>query len=382
MKTKRNKTANQTQTDKSLSREILLMGMELSNAKWMICFSDGRRLRRKGIEAGKQEAVKEEIEQARKKFGLSEKTEVYSCYEAGREGFWVHRFLEKIGVSNRVLDPASIEVNRRARRKKTDRIDAEKLVQLLLRIELCGEKKVCAVVRVPTEEQEAAMRVHRARERLVKESTGHRSRIKSILLLHGIKVRRVEGIEFGALVDWEGKKLPESVMVELEEEQRRLEMVREQKEQLEQEQEQRIKAGQEKGAQRAQQLKFLRGVGLQSSWLLSYEFFWRDFHNRKEVGASAGLTGSPYDSGQSEREQGISKAGNRRVRTACIELAWSWLRFQPQSSLSQWYNKQYGWGTKRNRRVGIVALARKLLVALWKYLHRGIVPENAVVKFS
>lgn len=359
-----------------------MIGLELSNTKWVMCFSEGQRLRRKSVEARDQKAVKEQIVQAKKKLGLSESCEVYSCYEAGREGFWVHRFLEKIGVSNRVLDPASIEVNRRARRKKTDRIDAEKLVRLLMRIELCGEKQVCAEVRVPSWEQEAAMRVHRARERLVKESTGHRARIKSILLLHGVVVREVERIKFGALVDWEGKKLPESVVVELEGEQRRLELVQKQKEQLEREQEQRIKAGQEVGAKRACKLKFLRGVGLQSSWLLSYEFFWRDFHNRKEVGASAGLSGSPYASGQSEHEQGISKAGNRRVRTACIELAWCWLRFQPQSSLSQWYEKQYGWGTKRNRRVGIVALARKLLVALWKYLYQGLVPENAVLKFS
>jgi transposase len=320
-----------------------------------------------------------EISLAKEKFGLKADCQVHSCYEAGRDGFWIHRFLEREGVKNRVFDPASIEVNRRSRRQKTDRIDAEKLVRLLMRIVLCGEKKVCSQARVPTYEQEAAMRLHRERERLVKESTGHRGRIRSLCALHGINLGSVDRLAPATLVDWQSKPLPQALVSELERELQRLQQVKEQLRQIEGEQRQGLEDTQTQASKKAARLKVFRGLGLQSSWVLAHEFFWRDFKNRKQVGSCAGLTGCPYDSGQSQREQGISKAGNRRVRTLSIEMAWNWLRFQPQSQLSQWFAKNFG-QSKRSRRVGIVALARKLLVALWKYLESDLIPEGALLK--
>jgi len=357
----------------------LFLALELGKNKWVLCFSDGKRLRHKTIVGGARNELLKEIELAKKKLGFQPDCQVYSCYEAGRDGFWPHRFLEEHGVKNLVFDPASIEVDRRSRRKKTDRVDAEKLVRLLMRIVLCGEKKVCAVVRVPTAEQEALMRVHRERERLVKEKTGHRSRIRSILCLHGIQIRSVDSLAPRRLRGWRKQPLPQEVVEELERELERLSLVEKQLRTVERSQRQRLQEPSTEQAQKAVKLMQFTGLGLQSSWLLSYEFFWRDFKNRKQVGSCAGLTGSPYDSGTMERELGISKAGNRRVRTLCIEMAWNWLRFQPQSQLSQWFVENFG-QSQRSRRRGIVAVARKLLVALWKYLHLGLVPEGALFR--
>jgi transposase len=376
---KKTKTTTQLEIDMPHNPNKLFVAFEMGNEKWVLCFCNGKRLRHRQVDAGAQSAVLKEIGLAKEKFGFEKDCEVHSCYEAGRDGFWPHRFLEQQGVKNRVFDPASIEVDRRHRRKKTDRVDAEKLVRLLMRIVLCGEKKVCAEVRIPTLEQEAVMRVHRERERLVKERTAHRGRLRSLLCLHGIKLKSVDRLVPGALRDWQGQTLPAEMVQELEREVQRLQQIQEQVEAVEKEQRQRLKEPQAKETQKAAQLMVFKGVGLQCGWLLAHEFFWRQFNNRREVGACAGLTGSPYDSGESERELGIGKAGNRRVRTLCIEMAWNWLRFQPQSQLSQWFLKKFA-QSKRSKRVGIVALARKLLVALWKYLHFGLVPEGALLK--
>jgi len=366
-------------TNMPLNTNKLFVAFELSKSKWNLCFSDGKKLRERSVLAGQGQLVLKEIQLAKEKFGLAADSQVHSCYEAGRDGFWIHRFLEREGIKNRVFDPASIEVNRRRHRQKTDRIDAEKLVRLLMRIELCGEKKVCSEARVPTYEQEAAMRLHRERERLVKESTGHRGRIRSLCTLHGIKIGSVDRLTPATLVDWQSKSLPPALISELERELQRLKLVREQLRALEAEQRRGLEEAQAQATKKAAKLEAFRGLGLQSSWVLAHEFFWRDFKNRKQVGSCAGLTGCPYDSGQSQREQGISKAGNRRVRTLSIEMAWNWLRFQPQSQLSQWFKENFC-QSKRSRRVGIVALARKLLVALWKYLEFDLVPEGALFK--
>lgn len=374
------KTTTLLKTNMPENPNKLFLALELSNQKWKLCFSNAKRLRRRSIDARDQKALEKEIPLAKEKLGLPADAEVYSCYEAGRDGFWVHRLLEKIELKNQVFDPASIEVNRRQRRKKTDRIDAEKLVRLLMRIVLCGEEKVCAVVRVPTREQEAEMRVDRERGRLVSERTAHRARIRSLLVLHGVVVKEVERVSFANLVDWEGKPLPTALVVELEREQERLKQVSQQLRELENKQKEQVQVAQTKATQKAARLMRLMGVGLQSGWTLSHEFFWRDFNNRKQVGACAGVTGSPYDSGDSQRELGISKAGNWRVRALLIQLAWGWLKFQPQSALSHWFEEHYGSGNSRRRRVGIVALARKLLVALWKYIEHGIEPEGVVFK--
>lgn len=353
-----------------------------------MAFGDGRQARQVDMAAGHQARLREQIAKAKAKLDLPPDAAVYSCYEAGRDGFWIHRMLTQMGVTNLVVDPASIEVNRRARRIKTDRLDAAKLLTRLLRYWLYGEKTLWSVLHVPSVEEEARRRLHRSAERLKKEKRGHPSRMRSLLALHGLKPRKIPEDSWGELKDWQGAPLPAAYVAELQQEQERLDMVKKPLVELA-----KIREGRRKGAgdpaatpatrvpaaerwavKRAQ----LRGVGAETAWNLGHEFFgWRDFQNRREVGAAAGLTGSPYNSGESAHEQGISKAGNARVRHGMTELAWRWLMFQPQSALAQWYEKRFGRGTGRMRRVGIVALARKLLVALWRYGAQNQAPEGA-----
>ena len=373
------KTIPSQPTDTPTAKPMLFLALELSKASWQLCFSDGKRIRRRRVLGGNLPAVLKEIQRCQDKFGL-ESCQVHSCYEAGRDGFWIHRALWQAGIQNRVFDSASIEVNRQRRHTKTDRVDAEKLVRLLIRIVLGGETKACAVVHVPTVEQEAQMRLGRERERLVKEQTAHRSRIRSLVQLFGLEIKGpVDQCPVRKLKDAQGEPLSESLVAELEREQHRLQVVMEQIASLEAEQKRQLKARQTQATAKGAKLMLLRGVGPQGAWMLPHEFFWRDFHNRKQVGACAGLTGCPYDSGSSQREQGITKAGSRRIRALSIELAWNWVRFQPSSQLTQWFVRRFGSG-KRHRRVGIVALARKLLIALWKYLETDQWPEGAELK--
>lgn len=366
----------------SLQAKRLFVAMELSNKKWKLALGDGSRTRERSLPAREEPVLLREVAVAKEKLGLAADAPVVFCYEAGRDGFWIARMLQKHGFECRVMDPASIEVPRRSRTRKTDRLDAQKLLRLLVRSELGGERDAFAAVRVPSEVQEAQLRVHRERERLVKERTGHRARIKSLLVLHGIEVGNPATVRLEALRDWEEKPLSALLRDELKREQQRLVMVEEQLDGIEQEQAAALADPQSLALQKARKLQHLKAVGLQSSWVLSHECFgWRTFRNRKQVGAFAGLTGTPYDSGETLREQGISKAGSGRVRTTMIELAWGWVRWQPQSALSRWFVDQYvRGGGKRSRRKGIVALARKLLVALWKYVEQDLLPEGALLK--
>lgn len=360
--------------------KILLFSLELSNKKWDLCFGDGSRERLRSVKAGDLEGLLKEVKKAKAKFALAGDCAVYSGYEAGRDGFWIHRFLEKNGIHNQIMDPGSIEVSPRYRRRKTDPLDARKLLSVLVRKVLSAEKRAFSTVRVPSEKQEDAMRTARERDRLKKESNGHVCRIKSLLVLHGIKGIDPQRCQFDQLKDWQGRALPPGVSQELNREQQRLLLVKQQLRELESYQGEHLKHPKSETEKRGQQLSLLRGVGKQSAWVLSHEFFgWRRFRNRKEVGACAGLVGTPYDSGESRREQGISKAGNRRIRSVMIELAWLWLRYQPKSKLSLWFHQRFGKGGRRMRRVGIVALARKLLVALWKFVEFGECPEGAVL---
>ena len=308
---------------------------------------------------------------------------VASCYEAGRDGFSIHRFLSSAGIENVVIDPASVEVPRRKRRSKTDRLDAAKLLTCLMRHRYLGDRQVWRLARVPGEEEEAQRRVHRERERLVRESTSHRCRIRSLLTLHGACVfdSRLSSLDVSLLRDWAGKALPENVRAELERETARLGMVEEQIAEIERRMRADVKEPRDDGDRKAAKLAQLKAIAETGARTLVREFFgWREFRNRREVGSLAGLTGTPYSSGESQTEQGISKAGNRRVRTLMIELAWLWLRYQPKSALSIWYESRFGGGNKRQRRIGIVALARKLLIALWKYLEYDLLPEGAELK--
>jgi transposase len=366
----------------SLQQKSLFVAMELSNKKWKLVFGDGSRERERSLPARCEALLVREVALAKAKLGLAPEAPVVCCYEAGRDGFWIDRLLKKHGLKNHVMDPASIEVPRRSRTRKTDRLDAKKLLKLLLRAELWGERGAFSSVRVPSEEQETQMRTHRERERLVKERTEHRSRMKSLLVLHGIDVGNPAKVLIGGLRDWAGKPLAGPWVEELKHEQQRLRLVEEQIYGLEQQQAAALAQAPTQVLQKACKLSRLKAVGPQSSWLLSHECFgWRTFANRKHLGSFAGLTGTPFDSGETLREQGISKAGSGRVRTTMIELAWGWVRWQPGSALTHWFVDRYvRGGTSRSKRKGIVALARKLLVALWKYLEQDLVPAGAVLR--
>jgi transposase len=358
------------------------MAMELSNKEWKLAFGMGGTIRKKMITARNQDALRREVRKAKERFNLPADAKIRSCYEAGRDGFWIHRFLEREGIENIVVDPGSIEVPKGRKRRKTDRLDAEQLLTRLLRY-WNGERKVWGVARVPTEAQEDERRLHRERGRLKKERTSHRNRIRSLLILHGITKMPGKDHE-GFLEDvrtWEGKPLPKALRAEVGRECCRLEQAEHQLKEVEKIRDARIKKPVTASDKKAKKLERLCGVGNNSAWITTKEFFGsRDFRNRKEVGQLAGLTGTPYCSGQMRRDQGISKAGNKRVRYVMIELAWGWLRFQPQSELSKWFMRRFGSGGSRMRRVGIVAMARKLLIALWKFVEKDELPAGARLK--
>jgi transposase len=363
------------------SGNSMVMALELSNKKWKLAFSNGEKVRHVSVDWGDKEALLMQVELSKKKLMLSKDVEVYSCYESGRDGFWIDRFLRKNGIKNLVVDPASIEVSRRKRRAKTDRLDAEKLALMLIRYCWHSERTLWRVVRVPDEGSEDERRLHRNRQRLLKERNAHTARIRSLLVMHGIKISgSLHKCDISGLRDWEAKELAYELRKELEQELARLKLVIEQMKTLEDVQKERLKVPNTQADEKAAKLLKLKGVGQISSWILGKEFFgWRHFKNRREVGALAGLTGTPYSSGDENRDLGISKAGNKRVRSTCVELAWCWLRFQPESELSKWYMERFGSAGGRMKRIGIVALARKLLVALWKYVEKDEIPQGAIV---
>ena len=364
------------------NNSVMYIAFELSNSSWKLVFSNGLKRRQRNIMARNLKQIEEEIEQSKKRFKMTGEIRIVSCYEAGRDGFWLHRYLHHQGIENYVVDSSSIEVSRRKRRAKTDRVDAEKLLNMLIRYKY-GERKHWSVLRIPSEAEEDARRIDRELKRLKQERTSHTNRIKSLLILHGLDRMSITSTfrqQLDNLRLWNGKPVPDKLQEELLREYERYSLVQEQLKDLKSYQRERIKGDQRQDRQ-VRALMSLCGVGEVSSWDLVYEFFgWRRFKNGKQVGAAAGLTPTPYESGSSSREQGISKAGNRRVRSLMIELAWQWVRHQAQSSLSQWFETRFAGGGKRMRKIGIVALARKLLISLWKYLETGVLPEGARLK--
>jgi transposase len=362
------------------------MALELSDAKWKLAFSDGSRLRHKVIAAGATLDLHDAIDRARGRFALPSNSPVLSCYEAGRYGFWLHRYLDSCGIANVVVDSSSIEVSRRKRRAKTDRLDAGSLVRMLIRF-CTGERGVWSVVRVPSVEQEDARHLHRELESLRDERTMHRNRMRSLLKLHGIELGNPSRKDFASYIEtirlWDGTVVPSELRARLIREHERVRNVEEQIRILKKQQRERVGRADTDSDRRVAQLMSLCGIGITSAWIFEKEFFgWRSFRNRRQVGACAGLTPTPYNSGETRREQGISKAGNGRIRKLIIEISWCWLRYQPNSELSRWFNERFANGGKRMRRIGIVALARKLLIALWRYRTHGLIPEGARLKAS
>jgi len=381
----------------------LHMAFELSNKEWKLAFGIGGNCRIRSIPARDKKALWKEVAEAKRRFGLAEDAPVVSCYEAGRDGFWLHRMLIKEAVQNDVVDSSSIEVNRRKRRVKTDRVDVKKLYRMLVRHHR-GEKEVWRILRVPSVKDEDERRIHREIKRLQNECIGHSNRIQSLLMLLGIdlKVSKHFPKDLERVKPLDGSAVGVGLKGELLREHERWSLATKQLRELRKEEMKQIKAvaketkaalrgdGESDGLIKAPKeldkpgqvvaLMMLCGIGERSAWPLIYEFFWRQFHNRREVGNAAGLCGMPYDSGGKEVEQGISKAGSGRIRSLMVELSWCWMRYQPKSEITLWFNKRFGIGGKRMRRVGIVAVARRLLIALWRYLEFGEVPAGAIFK--
>lgn len=393
---------------------ILYMALELGSANWKIAFSDhiGRNPRVKTINVHCDFSVMklellDEIKRAKTAFLLPQDAPVASCYEAGRDGFWIHRCLIQMQVDSHVVEPSSILVNRKQRRAKTDRLDAIAIVTHLIRY-LTGDKLACRMIRIPDAPAEDIRNLDRELHALKTEKTSHTNRIKGLLIAQGIRgveispsfkehisqMQTPDGRALGAelttrlLREFERVALVVDQIREIEKLQAiRLRLANKAEVEATPEEEakltQPVDAHQLKLAKEsaiALQLCSLQGIGTVTAWTLATEIFgWRDIKNRRQLGALAGLVPMPFASGQSEREQGISKSGRAELRSLMIEIAWMWLLYQPNSALSQWYRSRFDDGTKRNRKRGIVALARKLLVALGKYVSDGELPEGATL---
>jgi transposase len=361
----------------------LFVALELSRSTWLVALHSplSDKVSQHRIEGGDVEGLlaliarKREQAQAR----LGRPIRVVSCFEAGYDGFWLHRWLCAHGLENRVLDAASLLVDRRAKRAKTDRLDAAGLLRTLMALER-GEMQVCRVVHGPSPAQEDARRRSRERARLVVERGQHVSRIKGLLMTQGIRdfepTRRDWPARLEALRTPDGQELAPCLRAEGLRECRRLWPVMERVAEVEAEQ----KAVMDAEDGHAARWTRLRGIGLTFATVLANEVFFRDVRNRRQVGGYLGLAPSPWQRGGVRRDQGLAKAGNPRARRTAIELAWLWLRHQPGSALVRWFHERVGPGTGRMRRILLVAMARKLIVALWRYGTLGTVPEGALLK--
>jgi transposase len=360
------------------ARETVYVAIELSKKTWVLGIAHPDR-DRPSIHRVSGGNIAELV--SRLRVAARNNRRILVCYEAGYDGFWLARALAKMGIECRVLDPASIQVNRRARRVKTDRIDVLALLRALIATDR-GERHVCAIVRVPSVEEEDARRSHRERQRLVRERTGHINRIKGLLFAQGIrdikpKLRRTR-IDFAALETAEGHPLPDRLRRELEREYARLSLIATQLREVEKERD-TADAQDPVVEQRRQLLVALHGVGATSAAILAREVFARSFASRRQLGSYLGLTPSAYDSGSTTRCQGISKAGNSWARRILIEVAWLWQKYQPASPLSHWYIQRTAGQSSRIRRIMLIALARKLAISLWRYVETGLVPEGVAI---
>lgn len=361
---------------------VLLVAIDMGLKSWHLAMMarGGAKRRYQTVTGGDYLALSEAVLKAKRKLGLAEDAPVILCYEAGRDGFYPYRQLTASGYRVYVIDSASIEVSRRKRRAKSDGIDVTKLLELLHRYE-GGENQALRIVNVPSEKTEDLRQLPREREELLAEKQQVWNRISSLLFLQGY--REIPG-SARELTTWlaERQDLGSYLRVRLEHERARLELLESQLKEVERtEAAWRQGHGDDAVIDPVKRLAQLGGFGVISAWVLVAEVFgWRGFRNRREVGGALGLTPTPYSSGEDDREQGISKAGNWRARKMLIEIAWCWLRYQPDSALSRWYEARFGRGGKRQKRVGIVALARRLAVAIWHYLDHGVVPEGARLK--
>ncbi len=341
----------------SEARGTLYVALELAWKEWKLGLTPGlgQKPRVVSVPAGETAEVLTEIRRAKRRFGLAASTRVASCYEAGRDGFWIHRWLTKQGIENRVVDAGSIEVRRHRRRRKTDRLDATKLVTLLMRFEE-GEESVWSVVAVPSESEEDQRHLARELLTLKQERTRQINRMKGLLAAHGLRLdpaqsQFLERLESARL--WDGQRVPEGLRFRLQGEHERFLFIEGQIQEVHLERKQWLQESEEPSVETVRQLLRLRGIGIESAWLLTMELFaWRPYRNRRQAASLVGLTPTPYASGDSSRELGISKRGNRRVRWMLVQIAWCWIRLQPDSQLARWYRERFAGGGKRQRRIG------------------------------
>lgn len=382
-------TKNTAQEQFTESVPVLYLAFELSSRKWKLGFSVGfgQKARIRTIDSGSLHDLAREIQAARKRFRLPEDCAVVSCYEAGRDGFWLHRHLRAEKVTNYIVDSSSIEVNRRQRRAKADRLDVGSLLRMLIRYR-CGEKRLWSIVQVPSVEEEDRRQLHRELSALEKEKNRTSNRMRGLLTTQGVRMtgaldcsdERLESVRL-----WDGRPLLPGLKARLRREWAHLVFLKEQIATLTAERtcalRKRTQGEVAPDIEKMEQLQKLRAIGPVGAWLLVRELFgWRRFKNRRQVGSLCGLTPTPYQSGDTNFEQGISKAGIQPVREIAIELAWGWIRYQPNSTLTLWYNRRFANGGKKARKVGIVAVARRLLIELWRFLETGALPEGAELK--
>jgi transposase len=371
-----------TRPEKSVNDPTLYVAFELGKKDWQLAMTSGFGVAPwlRSVASGDWRGVERALAQGRRRLGLLAAAPVVSCYEAGRDGFWIHRALDARGIRNRVVDSASIEVNRRARRAKTDRLDALKLVTMLVRV-CYGEKKVWSEVHVPSMAAEAARQISRERTALTQEQTRLTNQMRGWLATWGAALpRRRTPAWWTTVCDWAEAPLPVEVHARLARAEARLAMLEAQIAELDRQQQVAVTTAAPGSALR--QLVQLKGIATTSaSVLLDEGLVWRAFRNRRQIGGLLGFAPTPYDSGESAREQGISRAGNNRLQSISIQLAWNWVRWQPLSALTQWYREQFGQG-KRARRIGIVAVARKLVMALWRYVTTDVVPAGAILNVA
>lgn len=375
-------TATTRSEHRSVNESTRYVAFELGKKEWKLAMTSGFGVAPwlRTVVGGDLAAVARALAQGRARFGLSAETPVVSCYEAGRDGFWIHRALTALGVGNRVVDSSSIEVNRRARRTKTDRLDAVKLVMMLVRA-VCGEPRVWREVRVPMEADEAARQVSRERTALVAEQTRLSNQIGSWLATWGCVASgrvRQRPQWWTTVRDWRDAPLPTAVQARIARAEARRELLAEQIATLEAQQATATTGGEPDSA--LGRLVRLKGVATTSaSVLLDEGLMWRAFRNRREIGGLLGFAPTRWERGDMVRDQGISRAGNTRLKAIGLQLAWNWVRWQPDSARTQWYHAHFG-DRRRARRIGMVAVARKLIVALWRYIRTGEVPEGAMLK--
>lgn len=375
-------------TDTTRSTELtaatpLLMALELGSTKWTLGFTtrtaQATRIRR--INAGDMPALEKEMLLARTRLGLPLDAPVVSCYEAGRDGFWIHRWLEARAIYNVVVDSASIEVNRRARRAKTDRLDVAKLVAMLKRAHL-GER-VWSIVRVPSPEAEADRQLTREIATVREDRKRARFRIQSLLATQGIRLQigRAFLRHLSVALTGDGRPLAAAFHQRLTREWEHWNAINERLHRLMTTRDEAIATSADHVTTVARQLCQLRGIAETGAAVLSAELFaTRTFTNGRQIGALLGLVPVPYRSDQRVSDQGISKAGRTELRRVAVQLAWCWLRWQPTSALAQWYRQRFEGAGGRSKRVGIVAVARKLMIALWRYVAHDTLPDGALVK--